>query len=180
MKRRDESFRPTRRWWIPAVNDASGERMAVEPRQSDSYVVVDEVVEGRIRLVVAAWPRVDRDERLYFEDLGRRVDTYALRSLQALIDRHRAQQGQVRRPIRVGDAFLVRGDASRLGGWDYVLDITRGARAVARVALARAVTSPASVPERPRSRRGSGSEIEEGTQGRRPERVAGSVALPEV
>lgn len=179
MKRRDESFRPTRRWWIPAVNDASGERMAVEPRASDAYVVVDEMVEERVRLVVAAWPRLDRDGRLYFEDLGRRRGPYATRSLQALIDRHRAQQGQVQRPLRVGDAFLVRGDASRLSGWEDVLDITRGARAVAKVALARAVTSTSAVRERPRGRRGSG-EVEDDAQARRPERVAGSVALPEV
>jgi hypothetical protein len=179
MKRRDESFHPTKRWWIPAVNDASGERIPVEPRAGDAYVVVDEMVEERVRLVVAAWPRLDRDGRLYFEDLGRRVGPYAPRSLQAQIDRHRVQQGQVQRPLRVGDAFLVRGDASRLGGWNYVLDITRGARAVAKIALARAVTSKSSVRERPRDRRGSG-EVEEGAQPRRPERVSGSVALPDV
>ena len=180
IKRRDESFRPTKRWWIPAVNDASGERMAVEPRAGDAYVVVDEILEERVRLVVAAWPRLDRDGRLHFEDLGRRRGPYAPRTLQALNDRHRAQQRQVQRPLRVGDAFLVRGDASRLGGWEYVLDITRGARAVARVALARAVTPSPEVGERPRGRRGSGSEVAEGAQARRPERVAGSVALPEV
>lgn len=180
MKRRDESFHPTKRWWVPAVNDASGERMPVEPRASDSYVVVDEIVEERVRLVVAAWPRVDRDGRLHFEDLGRRRGPYAPRTLQALIDRYRARQGQVQRPLRVGDAFLVRGDASRLGGWQYVLDITRGARAVAKVALARAVTSESEVRERRKGRRGSGSEVEEDAQARRPERVAGSVALPDV
>jgi hypothetical protein len=180
MKRHDESFRPTRRWWIPVVNDAGGERMPVEPRAGDAYVVVDEMVEERVRLVVAAWPRLDRDGRLYFEDLGRRLGPYAPRTLQALIDRHRAQQRQVQRPLRVGDVFLVRGDASRLSGWDYVLDITRGARAVARVALARAVTPSPEVRQRPRGRRGSGSEVDEGAQARRPERVAGSVALPNV
>jgi len=136
-------------------------------------------LQAPVRLVVAAWPRLDRDGRLVFEDLGRRRGPYALRSLQALIDRHRAQHRQVQRPLRVGDAFLVRGDASRLGGWEYVLDITRGARAVAKVALARAVTATSPVPERPRARRGSG-EVEDDAQARRPERVAGSVALPEV
>jgi hypothetical protein len=180
MQRREESFRPTRRWWIPAVNDASGERMAVEPRASDAYVVVDEIVEERVRLVVAPWPRLDRDGRLYFEDLGRRLGPFASRTLQALIDRHRAQQGQVQRPLRVGDAFLVRGDARRLGGWEYVLDITRGARAVAKVALARAVTPSPEVQDRLRGRRGSGSKVEDDAQARRPERVAGSVALPDV
>lgn len=85
----------------------------------------------------------------------------------------------MQRPLRVGDAFLVRGDASRLGGWAYVLDITRGARAVAKLALARAVTSKSQVRVRPTGRRGSG-EVEEDAQARRPERVAGSVALPDV
>jgi hypothetical protein len=97
MQRPDESFRPTRRWWIPTVNDASGQRMPVGPRASDWYVVVDEMVEGRVRLVVAAWPQLDRGGRLYFGDLGRRRGPYASRSLQALIDRHRARQGQVQR-----------------------------------------------------------------------------------
>jgi hypothetical protein len=60
-----------------------------------------------------------------------------------------------------------------------VLDITRGARAVAKVALARAVTSKSQVRERPRGRKGLG-EVEEDAQARRPERVAGSVALPDV
>jgi hypothetical protein len=181
MSRPEESFRPTTRWWVPAVNDASGKRMPVEPRDGDAYVVVDEMVEERVRLVVAAWPHVDRDGRLYFNDLGRRRGPYASTTLQALIDRHRTQQGQVPRPLRVGDAFLVRGDTSRLRGWTYVLDITRGARAVAKVALARAVTATSPVPERPRSRRGSGSQVGAGSQPRRPaEPVAGSVALPDV
>lgn len=50
----------------------------------------------------------------------------------------------------------MRGDAGRLGGWDYVLDVTHGARAVARVALARAVTSVPEVRERPSGRRNVG------------------------
>jgi hypothetical protein len=181
MARRDQSFRPTTRWWIPVVKGAGGERMPVEPRAGDAYVVVDEIVEERVRLVVAAWPRLDREGRLHFDDLGRRLGPYAPETLQALIDRHRAQQEQVQRPLRVGDAFLVRGDAHRLRGWEYVLDVTHGARAVAKVAMARAVTFRSPVQGRPRARRRLASEVAAGPQAPRPsERVAGSVALPDV
>jgi hypothetical protein len=173
-KRPEQSFHPTKRWWTPVVKDADGERVPVDPHAGDAYVVVDEIVEERVRLVVAPWPRLDREGRLHFADLGRRVGSYAIRTLQALVDRHRAQQGQVLRPLRVGDAFLVRGDARRLGGWDFVLDITQGARAVAKVAMARAVT-PSPEVRRPRGRRPSGSDVE---AARQPERAAGSVALP--
>lgn len=72
-KRSEQSFRTTARWWVPAVKDAAGGRMPVECRAGDAYVVVDEILEGRIRLVVASWPRLDRAGRLHFEDLGRRL-----------------------------------------------------------------------------------------------------------
>jgi hypothetical protein len=179
MRRPDQSFRPTKNWWAPVVKDAGGQRMRVELQVGDAYVVVDEIVEERARLVVAPWPRLDREGRLHFEDLGRRLGPYAPSTLQALIDRHRARQGQVQRPLRVGDAFLVRGDAQRLRGWDYVLDVTHGARAVAKFAMARAVTPNPEVPERPRGRSRSGSEAEADQQApRQPARTAGSVALP--
>jgi len=71
-KRPDQSFHPTRRWWTPVVNDADGARLPVDPRAGDAYVVVDEVVAERVRLVVAPWPRLDREGRLHFADLGRR------------------------------------------------------------------------------------------------------------
>jgi hypothetical protein len=181
MNRGDESFRPTKRWWVPVVKDAAGERMPVDPQASDAYVVVDAMLEGRVRLVVAPWPRLDRDGRLHFDDLGRGLGLYAVSTVQALVDRHRALQGQLARPLRVGDVFLVRGDPSRLRGWGYVVDVTLGARAVAKVALARAVTPNPEVPGRPRGRRRSGATVEAGAQAaRQPEQVAGSVAPPNV
>jgi hypothetical protein len=154
--------------------------MPVDPRAGDAYVVVDELLEERVRLVVAPWPRLDRDGRLHFEDLGRRRGPYAPATLQALVDRHRAEQGQVQRPLRVGDAFLVRGDAQRLGGWDLVLDVTQGARALAKLAVARAVTHSPEVRRQP-GRRRPGAELAAGPQAPlQPARAAGSVALPTV
>jgi hypothetical protein len=180
-KRSDQSFRPTTRWWIPVVKDADGKPVAVQPGAGDAYVVVDEILEGRVRLVVAPWPRLDREERLHFGDLGRRRGPFAPGTLQGLVDRHRARHGQVQRPLRVGDAFLVRGDAQRLAGWDDVVDVTQGARAAAKVAMARAVTPSPPVQGRRRGRRRSGSPVQAGPGPRRPpERVAGSVALPDV
>jgi hypothetical protein len=181
MKRPDQSFHPTGRWWTPVVNDAEGKRMPVQPQAGDAYVAVDEILEDRVRLVVAPWPRLDRDRRLHFEDLGRRLGPYVPRTLQALVDRHRAQQGQVQRPLRVGDAFLVRGVAHRLSGWEYVLDVTSGARVAAKVAMARAVTPVPQASAQPRRRRRAESEGRPGPKARRqPERTAGSVALPTV
>jgi hypothetical protein len=180
-KRPEQSFRPTGRWWTPLVKDADGRRMPVDPRAGDAYVVVDEVLEERVRLVVAPWPRLDREGRLHFEDLGRRSGPYAPTTLQALVDRHRAGQGQVQRPLRVGDAFLVRGDARRLGGWDYVLDVTHGARALAKLAVARAVTHSPEVKGQPRRRRRPEPDLAAGPQALpQPARTAGSVAQPSI
>jgi hypothetical protein len=178
-RRPDQSFQPTSRWWTPVVTDADGARLPVDPRAGDAYVVVDEVLEGRVRLVLAPWPRLDREGRLHFADLGDRSGPYAVRTLQALVDRHRARHSQVLRPLRVGDAFLVRGDPRRLAGWEEVVDVTRGARAVAKVAMARAVTPSPQVPPRPRGRRRSAPSVAAGAAaGGQPERVVGSVALP--
>jgi hypothetical protein len=180
-KRRDQSFHPTGRWWTPVVEDADSRRLPVQPQAGDAYVAVDEILEDRVRLVVAPWPRLDEDRRLHFEDLGRRLGPYAPSTLQALVDRHRAQQGQVQRPLRVGDAFLVRGVAHRLSGWQYVLDVTAGARVAAKFAMARAVTPVSQVRARPKRRRRGGSQGQTGPQARQqPERIAGSIALPTV
>lgn len=179
MNRGDESFRATRRRWVPVVKDASGERMPVGPEAGDAYVVVDAILEGQVRLVAAPWPRLDRGGRLHFDDLGRGLGPYRVGSVQALVDRHRERQGQLPRPLRVGDVFLVRGDPRRLRGWRHVVDVTLGARAVAKVALARAVTPNPEVRQRPRSRRAPGGDVDIGPLDvRRQGRAAGSVAPP--
>jgi hypothetical protein len=178
MNRDDESFNPTSRWWVPVVKDAADQPMPMHPQDSDAYVVVDAILEGRVRLVLAPWPRLDRDGRLHFDDLGGAPGSYAVSSVQALVDRHRTRQGQLPRPLRVGDVFLVRGDPSRLRGWNHVTDVTMAARAQAKVALARVVTPNPDVPARPRSRRRGGPEVQAGATARQPERVAGSVAPP--
>jgi hypothetical protein len=99
----------------------------------------------------------------------------------ALVDRHRARQGQVQRPLRVGDAFLVRGDQLRLAGWDYVLDVTQGARAAAKLAVARAVTHSAEVQPQAATPSRRGPELAAGPQAPpQPARTAGAVALPTV
>jgi hypothetical protein len=142
-------------------------------------VVIDEIVEDRIRLVVASWPRLDHDGRLYFDDLGRYAGPFVPANLQTVVDRHRARRGQVRRPLRVGDAFLVRGSARQPSRWTYALDVTHGARVAARLAVARAVTLPASVKPRRKGRGRAAAEAVTPTPApRERERVAGSVALP--
>lgn len=175
-RRADQAFEPTERRWLPAAKDADGRRIPIRPRSSDAYVAVDEILEDRVRLVVAPWPRLDRDGRLHFSDLGHQVGPFAVSTLQRLVDRHRAEHGQVRRSIRAGDAFLVRGSADRLDGWDYVLDVTYGARAAAKLAMVRAV-SPVARPSG--RRRGGGTDVESRARPLR-ERTAGSIALPSV
>jgi hypothetical protein len=179
MNRGAESFRVTRRRWVPVVKDAAGERLPVDPEASDAYVVVDAILEGQVRLVAAPWPRLDRGGRLHFDDLGRGLGPYRVGSVQALVDRHRARRGQLPRPLRVGDVFLVRGDPRRLRAWEDVVDVTLGARAVAKVALARAVTPNPEVRQRPRSRRAPGGDVDVGpVDARQHGRAAGSVAPP--
>jgi hypothetical protein len=84
-KRPEQSFRPTTRWWTPVIRDADGTPISLQPEAGDAYVVVDEVLEGRVRLVVARWPRLDREGRLHFGDLGRRHGPYTPGTLQALV-----------------------------------------------------------------------------------------------
>jgi hypothetical protein len=179
MERGAESFRATGRRWVPVVKDAAGTRLPVDPEASDAYVVVDAILEGQVRLVVAPWPRLDRGGRLHFDDLGRGLGPYRIGSVQTLVDRHRERQGQLPRPLRVGDVFLVRGNPRRLRAWDHVVDVTLGARAVAKVALARAVTPNPEVRQRPRSRRLPRGDVDIGpVDARQHGRAAGSVAPP--
>src|SRR5207249_2612444 len=111
------SFR-TRDLWKPVLTLEDDSKLRVEPRATDRYVVIDEIVEDRVRLVVAAWPAVDRNGRLRFPDLGsilrRSIPADRLRKV---LDARRKRHHQIRRDLRVGDSFLVRRFAPNPAEW---------------------------------------------------------------
>ena len=66
---------------------------------------------------------------------ARRTLTASLKSVQTRVDRDRAASGQLIRPIRPGDVFLVRGFGNAPGRWARVVDVTRSGRLAAKAAL---------------------------------------------
>jgi len=138
-----ESFSPTDQLWQPELRLEDGTILKVEPKARDYFVVVDEIVDEKVRLVESAWPTVDVGERLAFVDAGSEVaDAIRLETLQTLVDRLRTPQKQVARPIRVGDAFLIREEPARPSQWRYLLDVTQASRQAAKVAQLRAIVPP--------------------------------------
>lgn len=114
--------------------------LPLSPESTDSYVVVDERIYGRLTLAVAPWPRVDRAGRLLFERSAARGVREA--DLQTAVNdfRRRSDDEAADRPIRIGDVFLVRGlsgdDPSQ---WETIVDVSAQARQAAKIALHSAV-----------------------------------------
>jgi hypothetical protein len=141
------AFKPLGEFWIPYTvhGTKGGRRGRVEIQADDRYVSVDDVAGGIVVLDVSAWPLLDREGRLYwdtdpFELVMSHVDA------QAIVDaaRRDARITAPDRPIRVGDAFLVRGltdEHPSLAQASLVLDITAAAREAAKAALYGAVAS---------------------------------------
>lgn len=128
--------------WIPRVQRADGSIEEVEPDPGDWYVVIDDLAYGRIVFDAARWPMVDRQGRLVFEP-RRETRTVELDRAQAAADEARssAALGQEQRPLRIGDAFLVRGPElpTDIREWAILADLTRAAREAAKLALFAAV-----------------------------------------
>jgi hypothetical protein len=59
-------FELTDQWWEPTVQHEDGTTFDLSPRANDRYVVVDEIVERRARLVASPWPVLDRGKRPRF------------------------------------------------------------------------------------------------------------------
>ncbi len=110
----------------------------------DRYVAVDRIDARVVTLAVAPWPTVEpATGRLDFGPRAtRRTVTVSLRSLQASVDRDREASGQLVRPVRSGDVFLVRGFAQSPARWSVVVDVTRSGRLAAKAALY-STTAPA-------------------------------------
>lgn len=141
----DESARSaSERRWVP-----EGWAEGAEPSDSDWYAVVDELMDGTAVLAYAAWPRLDEVGRLAFGDEATDAEqtvSVPVERLQAIVDAARRAASAdddpavVERPLRVGDAFLVRtiepGDEPVV---DVVADVTAYARTAAKKALYAAV-----------------------------------------
>jgi hypothetical protein len=133
---------PGERLWLSGVAESP-----VEPTPSDRYVVVDERDEGVLVLVVAPWPTLDPRGRLTFA--GRRKTVAVSEAeLGDVLDRRRRRSGELRRPLRIGDAFLVRGQVTTSPSeWPRVVDVTSFARAEAKMAFHAAVAPKATAQE---------------------------------
>ena len=136
-------------FWEPEVVLEDGRSVRLEPKTEDRYAVIDEVIEDVVRLAVASWPEMDDAGRLRFGTEGSRDYAYDRGSLQAELDRRREAEHQLKRPLRVGDVFLIQGfsEADNPPTWHRLVDITKSGRRAARRAGLRAVAQP-SEPER--------------------------------
>jgi hypothetical protein len=170
-----QSFR-VRDLWRPVLPLEDGTKLRVQPRPSDRYVVVDEIIEGRLRLVVAPWPEVDGNGRLRFSDLGsilrRSISTDRL---QKILDARRKRHHQTLRNLRVSDAFLVRRFAPNPADWGYVVDVSRASRLAARFAQLRALIPTGVVPRDRGKRKAPPREVADQTA-QRPQRLPSDIA----
>jgi hypothetical protein len=131
--------------WRPMALHADGELFEIEADESDAYVVIDELIGDGARIAVTAWPQIDEAGRLRFDEQGSAAVELEREELQAVLDARRSESGQLGRPARIGDAFLIRGFGHSAWEWELVIDVTGAARPAAKRAGLRAVAQP--VPE---------------------------------
>lgn len=141
-------FELTDELWAPTVRREDGTKFELSVDATDRYVVVDEIVDMRMRLVGAPWPVLDRGRRVRFGKGRRTKQVVLVDRLESAVGAHRDRQRQLHRPIRIGDAFWVRGYSADPSKWETVIDITDAARRAARVAFLSAVAPP--TPDKPR------------------------------
>jgi hypothetical protein len=102
---------------------------------SDQYVTVDERVGGVVGVVAADWPTVDEGGLRFEGEISSAWFDEA--ELQVAVDRWRDAADQLRRPLRIGDTFWVRGySPSSTEGWADLRDVTIHARAMAKAGIA--------------------------------------------
>lgn len=143
--------------WRPpdsAASDLEGDRER-DPTLTDAvlaaahYVAVDRIDGAVVTLAVAAWPVVEpATGRLDFgPPAERRPITVDAARLQTRIDVDRTAAGQLVRPIRVGDVFLVIDLGGPLPSWGRIVDLTRAGRLAAKAALYSAVAPAPTLDE---------------------------------
>ena len=139
------TLRPSGQPWRPFTEEGATAPIEGVPADAgDAYVVVDEIIDGRVRLVAAPWPTLGADERPVFAEPGDELTrAFAEPSLTRILNRHRTRMHQTLRPLRIGDTFLVKGfDPNAPSRWQAVIDVTSAARPAARRAFLRAVAQP--------------------------------------
>ena len=121
--------------WRPEESLLEDAAAAIEP--GDRYVAIDRIDGPVVTLAVAPWPTVDRATgRLEFGPRHEReTATVAAQELQARVDLDRVASGQLVRPIRPSDVFLVGGFAADPADWGRVVDVTRAGRLAAKASL---------------------------------------------
>ncbi len=121
-------------------------RSGVEPT-GQWYVVIDDILEGRVTLEAWPWPTVNHATGYLEFDLGarRRFVREAGDVHRVVVEHRRAHHDDAAatRPLRIGDVFEVAADeVTRLSSWTDVRDHTRDKRAEARAALDAMATHP--------------------------------------
>jgi hypothetical protein len=126
---------PERGPWRPADSPLadSGWLIAAD----DRYVAIDRIDGPLATLAVAPWPTVEPGTgRLDFGPRSERSTVaIPLRALQDRVDLDRAASGQLVRPLRPSDVFLVGGLDDDPAVWKRVLDVTRSGRLAAKASL---------------------------------------------
>lgn len=153
-ERPPEEFTPSERLWLGAeTRPAEGlveaarapEAMAPEPQPGDKYVVIDDIMFGRVTLAITDWPALDRQGRPHFKNSGARVIDEA--PLYERIVAARAGQEAADRPLRIGDCFRIRKMKGAPDSWGLIIDVSADARDDAKTAQNAAVTLPAKLED---------------------------------
>jgi hypothetical protein len=137
-----DSVKPLEKLWAPRYIKSDGTEKALKTERGDKYAVVDEIIDDQARVVIATWPKVDRDGRLHFPGKWRvSRPIFSLEALTQDLNRGRAASAQPERELRVGDTFWAR--AKGKDRWAFVIDVTGETRTAAKAAQLRAVAPPA-------------------------------------
>lgn len=146
----DTDFEPIERQWVPELNGDPQPGPDLKLSDDMRYVVVDDIVEGRVSLEVSDWPTLDADGRLHFADIGdERVAR--LDGLQALVNDKRTETHQYapERVLRIGDSFAISGlsvdETGSAVAAEEVWDVSKAARNAAKAAMFGAVASTVDV-----------------------------------
>jgi hypothetical protein len=126
----------TDRLWV--IGDPQEPLAASVPEvdPADQYVTVDERVGGVVGVVAADWPMIDEAGLRFGGEISSAWFDEA--DLQSTVDRWRDEADQLRRPLRIGDTFWVRGySPSSSEDWADLRDVTIDARAMAKAGVAR-------------------------------------------
>jgi hypothetical protein len=140
---------------IQARKDAESAEPATELPRSRAreapagpwYVVIDEILEGRVTLEAWPWPTVNPATGYLNFDLGRtRRFTHEAEDVYRVVTEHRRahhDETAATRPLRIGDVLEAGADdIADLSTWTDVRDHTRDKRAEARAALDAMATHP--------------------------------------